>query len=117
MADIWREIVLKTIKEKEWKDGKGFGIWIVQKIKNDTSVSVTVRAGMYYTEKVTGEKRLPKDGLNGYDFEELNKVWKEIQPLLDHQHPPLVIPVEPPSPEPPKEPAPPAGGEVEEVPW
>jgi hypothetical protein len=105
MPDIWREVVLKTIKEKAWKEGKFFGIWVIQKVRNDTSVSVTVRAGMAYTDKVTGEKRYPKDGFTDWDLEALRKkneagvpIIDEIMPLLDRKNPPPVAPVEEPSP-------------------
>ncbi len=116
MSDIWREIVLKTLREKEWKDGKGFGLWIVQKAKNDTSVSVTVRAGMYYTDKVTGEKRYPKDGLTDWDLSALKDKWNEVKPLLDRKNPPPVPPLESETQAPPAQ-APSDDSNLEEVPF
>lgn len=81
---VWTEVVLKTIKERPWKDGKGFGIWVVQKFKEGKSVSVSVRAGMYSPNKVTGEKTLPKEGLELEHFDALSPIYlKEIKPLLE----------------------------------
>lgn len=78
----YREIILKTIREKEWKEGKGFGVWVVQTVKDDKSFKVQVRAGMYRPNKVTGEKELPKDGLDAGDFKSVGAAWKEIESLL-----------------------------------
>ncbi len=86
MADTWRDIVLKTIREtpSRTKQGAGFGLWIVQRVKNDKSFSVTVRSGSFYTDAVSGEKRLPKDGLNLYDFKALGPIYKaDVEPLLN----------------------------------
>lgn len=83
MADAWGEKVLKTVREREWKEGKTFGIWVVQKYKDGRSYGVTVRAGMARPDKVTGEKVLPKDGLSLEDFEAIGGIYKtEILPLL-----------------------------------
>ena len=122
MPDVWRDVLVKTIREKEGNrnDGSGFGMWVVQKVKNDVSVSVTVRAGRYYKNKVTGEREYPKDGLSDWDFEALKKksadgtqfVWDEIKPLLDRKNPPVVKPLE----EPTEEPAP-EEEKIEECPW
>lgn len=79
---IYRDIVLKTIREKEWKDGKGFGCWIVQTVKDEKSWKVQVRAGMYKPNKVTGEKSLPLDGLELGDLTSLTLEWEEIKALL-----------------------------------
>lgn len=81
-TSAYREIILKTIREKEWKDSKGFGVWVVQTVKDDKSFKVQVRAGMYRPNKVTGAKELPKDGLDVGDFKSLVAAWKEIEPLL-----------------------------------
>ncbi|MBS3927735.1 MAG: hypothetical protein KGZ65_04000 [Sphingomonadales bacterium] len=79
---VYKEIILKTIREKEWKDGKGFGVWVVQTVKDDKSFKIQVRAGMYRPDKVTGEKVLPKDGLDEGDFKTVHAAWKEVEPLL-----------------------------------
>ena len=63
-GSAYREVILKTLREKEWREGKGFGVWIVQTIKDDKSFKIQVRAGMYRPDKVSGEKVLPKDGLD-----------------------------------------------------
>lgn len=80
----YREVVLKTLREKEWRDGKGFGVWVVQTVKDDKSFKVQVRAGMYRPNKVTGEKELPKDGFEIGDFDVVHvaAVWKEVEELL-----------------------------------
>lgn len=86
MADTWRDVVLKTLREtpSKTKAGAGFGTWVVQRVKNDKSFSVTVRAGGFYTDAVTGEKRYPKDGLSLYDFKALGPIYKaELLPLLE----------------------------------
>ncbi len=83
MDSRWTEKILLTVREKDWKDGKGFGIWVVQKVCDGKSVEVTVRAGMYRTDAVTGEKKLPREGLTLKDFEALRPIFKEkIEPLL-----------------------------------
>src|SRR5580704_6728631 len=81
---VWTEKILKTIKERPWKDGKGFGLWVVQKIKDGKSHSVTVRAGMYKTSPINpDEKILPKEGLEEADFTTLRAIYKdEVLPLL-----------------------------------
>lgn len=81
-ANPYREVVLKTLREREWKDGKGFGVWVVQTIKDDKSFRVQVRAGMYRPDKVTGEKVLPKDGIDEGDFKTIHADWKEVEALL-----------------------------------
>lgn len=84
--DEWRDLVLKTIREtpSRTKEGAGFGLWIIQRVRNGRSFSVTVRSGGFYTDAVTGERRYPKDGLNAYDFKALRAIFKtEIEPLLD----------------------------------
>lgn len=78
----YREIILKTLREKEWRDGKGFGCWIVQTVKDDKSFKIQVRAGMYRPNRLTGEKELPKDGLDVGDFKTVHAAWKEIETLL-----------------------------------
>ncbi len=89
MADeakpAYREIILKTVREKEWKDGKGFGVWVVQTVKDDKSFKIQVRAGMYRPNKLTGEKELPKDGLDLSDFNTVHvaATWKEVEALLN----------------------------------
>lgn len=82
MPGEWRERVLLTLREKEWRDGKGFGLWVVQKIKDNASFSVDVRAGMYRPDKVTGAKILPQYGLNLADLQTLKARWTEVLPLL-----------------------------------
>ena len=119
-AGVWREILLLTIRETESKknDGSGWGIWVFQKAHGDTSVSVTVRAGRYYTDKVTGDKKYPKDGLSDWDFMALkNKapdgqglVWDKVKVLIDRKNPPAVAPIE-------EETAPEKPSEMEEAPW
>ena len=112
MADEWRDVVLRTIRETASKnrEGSGFGLWIVMKLKNDAFYNVTVRSGSYYTDKVTGEKRIPREGLTDYDFAALKKVWAtDVLPLIDHNNPP---PVPGPADEPPKE-----EEDPEKVPW
>jgi hypothetical protein len=83
MAGEWKEKILLTIREKPWKDGKGFGMWVVQKVCDGKSNGVEVRAGMYRMDPVTGEKKLPRDGLNLQDFEQLRPLFKEqVETLL-----------------------------------
>ena len=82
-AAVWTEVVLLTLKERPWKDGKGFGMWVVQKFKDGKSVSVSVRAGMYAPNKTTGEKTLPKEGLELEHFDTLRPIYlAQIEPLL-----------------------------------
>jgi hypothetical protein len=83
MAGNWSEKILLTIREKPWRDGKGFGMWVVQKICDGKSNGVEVRAGMYRMDPVTGEKKLPREGLNLQDFDQLRPLFKEqVEPLL-----------------------------------
>lgn len=104
-AAVWTEVVIKTIKERPWKDGKGFGMWVVQKFKDGKSVSVSVRAGMYAPNKVTGEKTLPKEGLELEHFEALRPIYTaEILPLLQIPKGTAFVP-------------PPAEEPIEDVPW
>ena len=120
MAGVWREVLLLTIREVESKknDGSGFGMWVIQKILNDKSFNVTIRAGRYYTDKVNGEKRYPKDGLSDWDFMALkNKspdgqglVWDKIKVLIDRKNPPAVTPLE-------EEKATKQSPAIEEAPW
>lgn len=81
---VYSDIILKTIREKEWREGKGFGVWVVQTVKDGKSHKVQVRAGMYKPNKVTGEKELPKDGLDLADFNAVHvaATWKEVEALL-----------------------------------
>lgn len=80
---VWKEVVLMTLREREWKDGKGFGLWVVQKIKDGKSYEVAVRGGMYRPDKVTGEKVLPKEGLTEADFKLLSPIYlSQVLPLL-----------------------------------
>ena len=81
-TSAYREVILKTLREREWREGKGFGVWVVQTIKDDKSFRVQVRAGMYRPDKVTGEKILPKDGLDEGDFKTTHADWKEVEALL-----------------------------------
>ena len=119
MAGVWREVLLLTIREFESKkkDGSGFGMWVIQKIHDDKSFNVTVRAGRYYIDKVTGEKKVPRDGgLSDWDFIALkNKnpdgeglVWDKVKALIDRKNPPPVKIIE-------EEKAPAAP--IEEAPW
>lgn len=102
---VWTEVILKTIKERPWKDGKGFGLWVVQKFKDGKSVSVSVRGGMYSPNKVTGEKTLPKEGLELEHFDELRLIYNaEVLPLLQIKK---GTPYTPPAAEEP----------IEDVPW
>lgn len=78
----WREIVLEVISERPWKEGKGFGIWIIQSVNADKSVRVQVRAGMYKPNKVTGEKNYPKDGFDISDLKTLKAKWKPEYDVL-----------------------------------
>ncbi len=85
MADEWKDVVLKIIREtpSKTKEGAGYGAWIIQRVRNNQSFSVTVRAGGFYTDITTGEKRYPKDGLSLYDFKALGPIYKaEVEPLL-----------------------------------
>ncbi|MES2155426.1 MAG: hypothetical protein V4510_09860 [bacterium] len=93
-APEYREIVLKTLREKEWRDGKGFGVWVVQTVKDGKSFKVQVRAGMYKPNRVTGEKELPKDGLDEGDFKLIHvaETWKAIEELLRIQKGTAVAP-------------------------
>lgn len=115
MADQWRDVILETIRETQSKTkaGAGFGLWLVMKVKNEACYNVTVRAGSFYTDQVSGEKRLPKDGLTDWDFAALKKVWEEkkIAKLLDRKSPPPV-----PHPDAPP-PAAAAEETIEDVPW
>lgn len=86
MADVYRDILLKTLKEtpSKTKPGAGYGMWVIQRVKNDASFKVTVRSGGFYTDAVTGDKRYPKDGLDLFDFNTLSPIFKtEIKPLLE----------------------------------
>lgn len=97
MPDEWRDVVLLMIREtpSRTKPDAGYGLWVIQKVKNNKSVSVTVRSGSYYTDKVTGEKRYPKDGLNLYDFKALKTIYKEkIEKLLETPKDAPVLPPE-----------------------
>ncbi len=108
-GDVWSEVVLKTIREHPWKDDKGFGLWVVQKVKNGKSVGVSVRAGMYKPNRVTGQKELPKDGLEEADFKLLGPIYlAEVLPLLQI---PKGTAVDPRAPDAPPEP------DIETPPW
>lgn len=126
-SEGWRDVVLMTIKESPSKkeEGKGYGLYVVMRVKPDNTVfNVTVRSGGYYT--INGEKRLPKDGLNEFDFFALREatigepvkacscgkmrsatVFDDVKKLLDRRNPPPV-PTEdaPPPPAPADEPIP-----------
>ena len=91
----YREIVLKTMREKPWQEGKGFGLWIVQTVKNGKSERIKVIAGMYKPNKVTGEKTLPKDGLEASDLKTLAEHWNTIKPLLEIPKGTVVEEIEP----------------------
>jgi hypothetical protein len=92
MADTWRDAILLTLREmpSKNKEGSGWGLWVVMKVRNDTCYNVSVRAGSYYTDKVTGERRIPRDGLTSYDFAKLKEEWAKVKPLLDRDNPPPV---------------------------
>lgn len=106
----YREIVLKTLRERPWKDDKGFGCWIVQTVKDGKSFKVQVRAGMYRPDKVNGGKVLPKDGLEIGDLKTLKANWKEVEALLNF---PKGTPVDPRTPDADK----PDDEKIDEVPW
>lgn len=128
MADGWRDVVLRTIKETPSKkeEGKGYGLYVIMRVKPDNTVfNVTVRSGQYYT--INGEKKLPKDGLNEFDFFALKgkttaapikacacgamrdaTVFDEVRVLLDRKNPPPV-----PAPDAP----PPPADEIEQPPF
>lgn len=120
----WKDVVLLTIREtpskKEGKEGEGYGLWAVARVKPDgTLFNVTLRSGRYYKNKVTGSKEMPKDGLGYYDFMELKKpgktpgvatMWEEVIKLLDPKHPPVLPSTDAP---PPAAPEP----EIEKMPW
>lgn len=106
----YREIVLKVIKERPWKDGKGFGCWVIQTVCDNKSVRVQVRSGMYYPNKVTGEKQYPKEGLEISDFRSLKETYKaEIEPMLNIPKGTAVSIA--------TEDAPPPEENIEDVPW
>lgn len=128
MPSVYKDVVLLTIKEREWKDGKGFGVWIIQKLVDGKHKDVTLRAGMYSPNKVTGERQYPKDGLTDWDLEALKKqtgnvipdgrggtrpelLWDVATKLLDRKNPPPV-PVDEPEQQQPAGPA-----EPELPPW
>ncbi len=119
----WRDVILETIREKAsekaGKEGTGYGLWIVARVRPDNTIhNVTVRSGQYYPNKLTGDKTLPKEGLGYYDFMEIKKLWKAgpetvwelMVKMLDPKHPP-VLPA--PNAEPPAAPEP----EIERMPW
>ena len=120
----WRNVILLTIREspskKEGKEGEGYGLWVVARVKPDNTLfGVTVRSGRYYPNKVTGEREIPKDGLGFFDFKALKDksktpgfeyVWDEIEKLLDPKRPPVL-----PNPGAPPPPAP--EPEAETPPW
>lgn len=138
----WRDVILLTLREtptkpkkgreSEWKEGEGYGDWVVARVKPDNTLfGVTFRSGKYYPSKLDGSKTLPKDGISYYSFMELKKpsktrlgavracacgaeriptVWEDVLALLDPKNPP-VLPA--PNAEPPAPPAP----EVEKMPW
>lgn len=105
MDDEYRDIVLKVYRETphKTKPGCGFGLWLIQKVKNGVSFNVQVRAGWYSTDAVTGLKKYPKDGLGKYDFKAISAVYKsEVEPTFNNP-PPVADPLTPPPPAPPEE--------------
>lgn len=131
MASVWKDVVLLTIREtaSKSKEGSGFGMWVIQKLRDGAHYNVTVRAGSFYKHQVTGETVYPKDGMTDWDFEALNKqtgqttsdgkggmraelFWDVTKKLIDRKNPPPV-----PTDEPASEPAPPASEEPEMPPW
>lgn len=114
MASVWKDVVIYQVRETQSKTkaGSGFGMWVVQKIRDGKHYDVTLRAGNFYTNAVNGEKEYPKGGLTDWDFEALNKptgqripdgkggtrpelVWDVVKPLLDRKNPPPVPTDEP----------------------
>lgn len=90
MADIWTDRLLLTLKETphKTKPGCGYGLFVVQKLRNGQSFNVQVRSG-YFSTSPDGEKKLPKDGLGLYDFNTIGPIFKDqIKPLLEN--PPAV---------------------------
>lgn len=103
MAGVWRDIVLKTIREtpSKTKEGSGYGLYIIQRVCDEKSFSVTVRSGSYRTDAVSGEKVYPRDGLNIYDFNAIRPIYKqEIEPMLEIKKGTPVAQSEAPPPEP-----------------
>ena len=121
MASVWRDIVLLTIKEtpSKNKEGSGFGVWIIQKLRDGAHYNVTLRAGSFYMNQATGEREYPKGGLTDWDLNELKKTvpgstetfWVVGMRLLDRRNPPAVPP--PDALEPAQMPEEP----IEDVPW
>ena len=100
MASVWRDIVLLTVKEtpSKTKEGAGFGAWVIQKLRDGAHYNVTLRAGNYFTNQLTGEREYPKGGLTDYDLNDLKKTvpgtaetyWAAAMRLLDRKNPPPV---------------------------
>jgi len=129
MASVWRDVVILTIREtpSKSKAGSGFGMWVIQKLRDGAHYNVTLRAGNYFTNQVSGEKQYPKDGMTDWDFEALKKsvpglpekapgkptlYWDIVMPLLDRKNPPPV-----PEPESQPDPEPAGPPEPERMPW
>lgn len=123
MASVWKDVVILTIKQtpSRSKEGSGFGVWVIQKLRDGAHYNVTVRAGSYYKHQVTGEPVYPKDGLTDWDFEAMNKqtgniipdgkggtrpefIWDVVKKLIDRKNPPPVPTDEPASAPPTTEP-------------
>jgi hypothetical protein len=134
--DGWRDVILLTLREtpskKPDEQGKGYGDWVVARVKPDGKLfAVTFRSGKYYPSKIDGSKTLPKDGIGFYSFMELKKpskvktdpvkscacgatrvpaVWDDVVKLLDPRNPPKLPAADEPAPaaaEPP----------IEKMPW
>lgn len=123
----WRDVILLTLREtptrqkagreSEWKEGEGYGDWVVARVKPDgTLFNVTFRSGKYQPSKIDGTKMLPKDGIGFYSFMELRKpsktnvapikacacgatraptVWEDVVAMLDPKKPPVLPAAEP----------------------
>lgn len=137
MASVWKDIAILTIREtpSKTKAGSGFGMWVIQKLRDGKHYDTTLRAGNFYTNAVTGDKEYPKGGLTDWDFEALKKptptgqrvpdgkggtraemFWDVVIPLLDRKNPPPVPEPEPDTPAEQQQPAP-ASSEPELPPW
>ena len=116
MADNgFRSIVLKTIRETQSSkdETKGWGMWILQYIKDGQHVATKLVCGEYWTDAMSGEKRYRAKGMGRRDFETLNSVWKEVKPII--WDPPAVKSEEPASEE--AHPEDPGGAKQEDIPF
>lgn len=90
MADIWKTVVLKSIKdfESKYKPGTRYQIRVVQKIKNGVHAAIKVQVGEQYIKAATGETAFKATDMGLEDIKKIIAALPEIEQLFNH--PPAV---------------------------